>query len=138
MSDTSVLRPGIAMGPYPQRADLRDSWLDRTAASLGGFVRQRVYGRSPGRGAFLAQVHAEGEPLGALTDKQIKEGVPELRRRLYSEGLQEPLVARTFAVVREICTRRLGMRPFDVQLLGARVMLEQWGGSAPLAASNRW
>ena len=124
MSDSSVLRPGIALGPYPQREDLRDGWLDRTAASLGGFIRQRAYGRRPGRGAFLAQVHAEGEPLGALTDRQIRETIPELRRRLYSEGLQEPLVARTFAVVREICTRRLGMRPFDVQLLGARVMLE--------------
>jgi hypothetical protein len=48
MSSTSLLRPGIALGPYPQREDLRDSWLDRTAASLAGFIRQRVYGRSPG------------------------------------------------------------------------------------------
>ena len=128
MSDSSVLRPGIALGPYPQREDLRDGWLDRTAASLGGFIRQRAYGRRPGRGAFLAQVHAEGEPLGALTDRQIRETIPELRRRLYSEGLQEPLVARTCAVVREICTRRLGMRPFDVQVLGARVMLEKVAG----------
>ncbi len=124
MSSTSVLRPGIALGPYPQREDLRDSWLDRTAASLAGFIRQRAYGRSPGGGAFLAQVQREGEGLGELTDRQIKERVPELRRRLYSEGLDEALVARTFAYVREICTRRLGMRPFDVQLLGARVMLQ--------------
>ena len=124
MSSTSVLRPGIALGPYPQREDLRDSWLDRAAAGLGGFIRQRVYGRSPGRAEFLAQVNAEGKQLDGLSDKQIKEGLPELRRRLYSEGLQEPLVARTFAVVREICARRLGLRPFDVQLLGARVMLE--------------
>jgi preprotein translocase subunit SecA len=59
-----------------------------------------------------------------LTDKQVAESVPELRRRLFSEGLDEALVARTFAIVREIATRRLGMRPFDVQLLGGRVMLE--------------
>lgn len=124
MSSTSVLRPGIALGPYPQREDQRDSWLDRTAASLAGFIRQRAFGRSPGGGAFLAQVQREGEDLGALTDRQIKERIPELRRRLYSEGLDEALIARTFAYVREICTRRLGMRPFDVQLLGGRVMLE--------------
>jgi preprotein translocase subunit SecA len=47
-----------------------------------------------------------------------------LRQRLYSEGLKEELVARSFAIVREVCERRLGMRAFDVQLLGARVMLE--------------
>jgi preprotein translocase subunit SecA len=123
MSSTSVLRPGIALGPYPQREDLRDSWLDRTAASLAGWVRQWAFGRSPGGSAFLSMVEREGAELTGLTDKQIKERVPELRRRLYSEGLDEALVARSFAFVREICSRRLGMRPFDVQLLGGRVML---------------
>ena len=124
MSSTTVLRPGVALGPYPQREDLRDSWLDRAAANLGGLVRQRLAGRNPARGAFLAQVDAEGRRLSALTDRELKEGVPDLRRRLYSEGLAEPLVARTFAMVREISERRLGMRPFDVQLIGGRVMLE--------------
>jgi preprotein translocase subunit SecA len=124
MSSTAILRPGVALGPYPQREDLRDNWLDRTAASLGGFIRQRWYGRDPGHQAFLAQVNAEATHLDSLTDKQIREHVPELRRRLYSEGLDDALVARTFAMVREIAGRRLGMRPFDVQLLGGRVMLE--------------
>jgi len=124
MSSTSALRPGIALGPYPQREDLRDSWLDRTAARMAGFIRQRAFGRSPGGSAFLAQVQREGEDLGALTDRQLKERIPELRRRLYSEGLDDALVARSFAYVREICSRRLGMRPFDVQLLGGRVMLD--------------
>ena len=124
MSSTTVLRPGVALGPYPQREDLRDSWLDRAAANLGGLIRQWVSGRNPARGAFLALVDAEGKRLSALTDRELKEGVPDLRRRLYSEGLAESLVARTFAMVREISERRLGMRPFDVQLIGGRVMLE--------------
>ena len=124
MSSSAALRPGIALGSYPQRDDLRDGWLDRAAAGWVGVVRQRAYGRRPGHQEFLARVNAEAAHLGELTDKQIAEGVPELRRRLYSEGLDEALVARTFAIVREIATRRLGMRPFDVQLLGGRVMLE--------------
>ena len=124
MSSTTVLRPGIALGPYPQREDLRDGWFDRAAASLVGFVRQLAYGRTPGRVEFLALVNDEGQSLAGLTDKQIKELVPDLRRRLYSEGLEDHLVARAFAMVREIAGRRLGIRPFDVQLLGGRVMLE--------------
>jgi len=124
MSSTSVLRPGVALGPYPQREDLRDSWLDRAAANLGGLIRQRIYGRNPARGEFVALVNAEGQRLATLTDGELRDGVPDLRRRLYSEGLAEPLVARTFAMVREISERRLGMRPFDVQLIGGRVMLE--------------
>ena len=124
MSSTTVLRPGIALGPYPQREDLRDSWLDRAAASLIGLIRQLAYGRSPGREEFLTLVNEEGQRLAGLTDKQIRELVPDLRRRLYSEGLEDHLVARAFAMVREIAGRRLGIRPFDVQLLGGRVMLE--------------
>lgn len=124
MSSSAVLRPGIALGSYPQRDDLRDGWLDRAAAGWMGAIRQRAYGRRPGYQEFLARVTAEATHLGELTDKQIAEGVPELRRRLYSEGLDEALVARTFAIVREIAARRLGMRPFDVQLVGGRVMLE--------------
>ena len=100
MSDSAVLRPGIALGPYPQREDLRDSWLETTAASLAGLVRQRVYGRNPGHDEFLALVHVEGERLAGLADEQIRAEVPELRRRLYSEGLREELVARSFAIVR--------------------------------------
>ena len=124
MSSTAVLRPGIALGRYPQREDLRDGWLDRTAASLVGFVRQRASGRSPGHEAFLARVSAAGRELTALSNAQIKEGVPELRRRLYSEGMKEELVARAFAIAREAADRLLHMRPFDVQLVGGRVMLE--------------
>ena len=124
MSDAAILRPGIALGPYPQREDLREGWLDRFAGSLAGGIRQFAYGRSPGHREFLALVDAEGRELGGLTDQEIKDGLPELRRRLYNDGLQEALVARTFALVREIADRRLGLRPFDVQLLGGRVMLE--------------
>lgn len=124
MSDSAILRPGIALGPYPQREDLRDSWLDRTAGSVAGFVRQRVYGRRPRHQQFLSRVNDEARQLGGMTDRQIRETVPELRRRLYSEGLEETLVARTFAIVREIAGQRLKMRPFDVQLIGGRVMLE--------------
>jgi preprotein translocase subunit SecA len=124
MSSTAALRPGIALGRYPQREDLREGWLDRTAASLAGFVRQRAYGRKPGHAAFLERVSAAARDLGAMSNAQIRERVPELRRRLYSEGLHEELVARAFAICREVADRLLRMRPFDVQLLGGRVMLE--------------
>jgi preprotein translocase subunit SecA len=124
MSSSAVLRPGVALGPYPQREDLRDSWLDRSAASITGLVRQLIYGRSPGLGNFLLLVNREGQALSGLSDPDLRNAVPELRRRLYSDGLLDPLVARAFAMVREVASRRIGLRPFDVQLLGGRVMLD--------------
>ena len=35
-ASAALLRPGIAVGAYPQREDIRDSWLDRTAAGATG------------------------------------------------------------------------------------------------------
>jgi preprotein translocase subunit SecA len=124
MSSTAVLRPGIALGSYPQREDLRDGWLDRAAASIAGFVRQQAAGRNPGHGEFLARVNEAARGLAGLSNQQIRDTVPELRRRLYSEGLKEELVAQVFAIAREAADRLLRMRPFDVQLIGGRVMLE--------------
>ena len=124
MSSTAALRPGVSLGSYPEREDLRESWLDRTAIGFAGFIRQRASGRTPGHQEFLALVEAEAKGLTEQTDQQLKDRLPDLRRRLYSEGLQEVLVARCFALVREVAERRVGLRPFDVQLLGGRVMLE--------------
>jgi preprotein translocase subunit SecA len=124
MSSTAALRPGIALGGYPQREDLRDGWLDAAAASIAGFVRQQVSGRNPGHGEFIERVNAAAGSLAGLSNQQIRDLVPELRRRLYSEGLKEELVAQVFAIAREAADRLLRMRPFDVQLIGGRVMLE--------------
>ena len=124
MSSASALRPGIALGKYPQREDSRDGWFDRAAAGLAGFVRQRAYGRNPRNAEFLALVDQAAREIDGLDDAQLRAQVPELRRRLYSEGLQEELVARAFALVRQVAERRLGLRPYDVQLLGGRVMLD--------------
>ena len=121
---TAALRPGIALGGYPQREDLRDSWLDAAAAGIAGFVRQRASGRNPGHEEFLERVNAAAASLAGLSNQQIRDLVPELRRRLYSEGLKEELVAQVFAIAREGADRLLRMRPFDVQLIGGRVMLE--------------
>ncbi len=124
MSRSAVLRPGIALGRYPQREDLRDSWLDRKAAELIGAIRQRAFGRNPGHARFLSRVNMEAEGLKGMSNQQLRERVPELRRCLYSEGLEEQLIARVFAMVREMADRLLNMRPFDVQLIGGRVMLD--------------
>ena len=69
-------------------------------------------------------VNAEGRNFEDMNDKEIKASIPDLRRRLYSEGLKEELVARVFAVARILAKRRLSMTPFDVQLIGGKVMLE--------------
>jgi preprotein translocase subunit SecA len=118
-----MLRPGIAVGEYPQKDDIRDGWLDRTAASITGFLRQHVHGRSHNYKSFAIYVNKLSEGVDRLDEAVLGARVSQLRQRLYSEGLRDELVAESFGLIREFASRRLGMRHHDVQLFGGRVML---------------
>ncbi len=120
---SAALRPGIAVGPYPEHEDTRDGWLDRTAAGLAGFIRQYAQGRHPQYRRFVAKVNEQSTGLSEMSEADIKERVLNLRRRLYSEGFEEALATQVFAVTRELASRRLGLRHHDVQLFGGWVML---------------
>ena len=124
MRTSAALRPGILTGAYPEREDRRDSWLERAAASAAGYFRQRLGGGHADFRRFVSQVDAQAEDLGDLEDKAVAGLVPDLRRRLYSEGFTDELVSRAFAIVREVASRRLGMRHYDVQLYGGLAMLQ--------------
>ena len=58
-----------------------------------------------------------------MTDKQLREQTDVLKKRLKKESL-DALLPDAFAVVREAATRALGMRHFDVQLIGGMVLHE--------------
>jgi preprotein translocase subunit SecA len=112
------------VGRYPQREDVRDTWLDRAAAGIVGSVRRYAGGRGPAFESFVKAVDVAAEGLDNRHDRELVWQARDLRRQLYSIGLRDDLVARSFAIVREVADRRLKMRHYDVQLFGGRVMLE--------------
>jgi len=122
MSESALLRPGIATGSYPEREDVRQSWLDRTTSAAFGALYQRFGPNHLDRG-FLRQVARASEGLEPLTTHELSEMATVLRRDLHRNGLRSDLVARVFAVIREVSGRTLGMRHFDVQLLGGWAMM---------------
>ncbi len=119
-----MLRPGVAVGRYPQREDIRDTLLDRMAARTTGAFRQLMKRRGPNLDRFVREVNQRADGLEKLADGELSMRIQVLRRRLYSEGLNDELVAESFGLIREVASRKLGMRHFDVQLFGGRVMLE--------------
>jgi preprotein translocase subunit SecA len=122
-ASAAMLRPGIAVGEYPQKEDIRDGWLDRTAASITGSLRQHLHGRSHRYMKFVNEVNKLSEGIDDLDEAGLRVRVTRLRQRLYSEGLGDELVAESFGLIREFAARRLGMRHHDVQLFGGRAML---------------
>ena len=122
MSSSTAFRPGIAQGVYPERQVDREKWLDRAAGSVEGTVRRRRDGSRKRLEAFAFAVRREGAELAEQTDATIAARVDDLRSALRREGLTEPLVVRSFAMVREMAHRKLGTPHYDVQLMGGWVM----------------
>jgi preprotein translocase subunit SecA len=122
MSEAALLRPGIGTGSYPEREDVRESWLDRTTSAVFGALYQR-FGPNHLDRSFLRRVARASEGLELLTTHKLSEMASVLRRDLHRDGLRPDLVASAFAVIREVSGRTLGMRHFDVQLLGGWAMI---------------
>jgi preprotein translocase subunit SecA len=121
MSEAAHFRPGIALGRYPERKDERVGWMDRAAGASIGVLRQHL-GRNDLDRGFLDLIAKAAEGLDQLEERAFAGIVAELRRELHRHGLRRDLVARSFALIRELAGRRLGMRHFNVQLLGGWAM----------------
>src|ERR687889_1070432 len=59
-----------------------------------------------------------------LSDPQLRGKTDEFRERLAGGETIDDLLPEAFAVVREVSRRTLGMRPFDVQIMGGIVLHE--------------
>jgi len=71
----------------------------------------------------LNEINALEPQMEALSDAQLAAKTDEFRRRIAEEELEpKDLLVEAFAVVREASRRVLGMRHFDVQLIGGMVL----------------
>ena len=96
--------------------------------SLAGFAR-KIFGSSNDRRikGLRPRVEAinalEGE-ISSLTDKQLRARTEEFRKQIADGTSIDDLLIPAFATVREASKRALGLRPFDVQLIGGMVLHE--------------
>ncbi|MCB1615112.1 MAG: preprotein translocase subunit SecA, partial [Pseudomonadales bacterium] len=64
------------------------------------------------------------EEIQSLSDEQLSAKTPEFKQRLAEGETLDKLLPEAFACVREAAKRTLGMRHFDVQLIGGMVLHE--------------
>jgi preprotein translocase subunit SecA len=119
MSTAASSLPGAT---YPEREEAREGRLERLATRLRYFTGGlRAGERLQG---IVAATEAAGAELGGLTDEALRARAAALRARLRREGYAElSLAASAFALAREAAARTLGLRHFDVQLIGGWAML---------------
>ena len=70
----------------------------------------------------VTKINAFEPALEALSDEQLRAKTDEFRARLAKGDALDSLLPEAFAVVREAGKRVLGMRHFDVQMIGGMVL----------------
>ena len=94
--------------------------------SFGGLAR-KIFGSSNDRlvKSFrpqVEQINALEEEISKLSDAELRAKTDEFRKQLAEGATLDSLLVPAFAVVREASRRALGLRPFDVQLIGGMVL----------------
>jgi preprotein translocase subunit SecA len=72
--------------------------------------------------AYARAVNALEEDFQALTDEELLEETADLRARYAKGESLDDLLPEAFAAVREAAVRTLGMRHFDVQIMGGAAL----------------
>jgi preprotein translocase subunit SecA len=94
-------------------------WIERTITGLFGSSNARQVNRMQAR---VEKINALEESIRALSDEQLRAKTDEFRQRLRAGETLEDLLVEAFAVCREGGRRFLGMRHYDVQLIGGMVL----------------
>ena len=95
--------------------------MRKLLTSIFGSRNQRLLRRY---GRVVAAANALESAIQALDDAALQAKTDEFRRRLADGAALDSLIPEVFAVVREAAQRTLGMRPFDVQLIGGLALHE--------------
>ncbi len=128
MSDMSRLHLPKPLG-YFERPEAQDTQFDRFGQRIiARFVSSRARRRAEKLTPILRHARRHGKRHTALSEAELQLAADAMRRRLKAalrgDDLPVRLVGETFSLIREAAVRTLGMRHYDVQLLGAWAMLQ--------------
>ncbi|NZA28365.1 preprotein translocase subunit SecA [Luteimonas sp. SJ-92] len=93
--------------------------LNRLLTSVFGSRNERLVKQLE---KIAGKVNVLEEQMQALTDAELQAKTPEFRQRVADGESLDKLLPEAFAVCREASRRVLGMRHYDVQLIGGMVL----------------
>lgn len=119
----------LALAPpvlYPEKQRKRQGILDKAVTSINGWLKAASRRKVSGRPKRIARKAGKLEQhLSTLSMTALSEMATELRGELRLSGFsKQALVARSFAIIREISKRILGQRHYDVQLIAGVALLD--------------
>ena len=92
-----------------------------------GVLARKIFGSSNDRRVKSTRPRVEAinlleDEMKALSDDELRARTDQFRQELANGANLDDLLVPAFATVREASRRVLGMRPFDVQLIGGMVL----------------
>jgi preprotein translocase subunit SecA len=92
-----------------------------------GEILKKIFGTKNERilkelSLIVQEINALEGRVSSMTDAQLREQTDIFKARLAKGETLDELLPEAFAVVREVAKRKVGMRPFDVQLIGGIVL----------------
>jgi preprotein translocase subunit SecA len=107
-----------------ERDDEVPNGLDRALLAVYGRLRPHLGLERRAMDDAAESIEAEAPRWASAVDASLDRAIDDVRKALVREGLRPPLVVRSFALVREVAARVLGLRHYRVQLLGGLAMLQ--------------
>ncbi|CAI0470088.1 unnamed protein product [Linum tenue] len=110
------------------RARVRSRRNMRAMASLSGFLGGIFKGTDTGEStrqqyaSTVGLVNGLEARISSLSDSELRDRTSALQERARQGESLDSLLPEAFALVREASKRVLGLRPFDVQLIGGMVL----------------
>ena len=124
MRDAPLLnRPPATHEIRPEKKDQTPSTLAALWRLAKGLVVPQVKPLLVGSSGFPRRVRAQAAGLAEMDEPELRREAQRVGLALRQGGFRPELVARAFALIREVSGRVLGMRHFDVQLTGGWMML---------------
>ena len=120
--------PPSGNGCTPERYIIADGFLLQCFSNM--FITSivtKIIGSSNQRtikrlSKIVKQINALEPKYEALKDEEFKDLTVQFRNELEGGATLETILPEVFAAVREAAKRTLGLRPFDVQLMGGMVL----------------
>src|SRR6185312_15852581 len=122
MFDLALPRASRSAAYAEQKAE-HPSLLDKIAQRAAGPLICRTRAWLVQRTDLPARVRHHATALDGMTDRELRAVAGEIRMELRRTNFGLESVARSFALVREVSGRTLGMRHFDCQLMGGWILL---------------
>lgn len=116
-------KPGIRLGSYPQKQENKLTDLEQKFSRFFKRLGHVLDPKTHTQQHIVNLINKHQQSLKNNSEQELTQGIKTIRQQLHKNGLEQNLMIKSFAIIREAADRTLGMRHYDSQLLGGWLMI---------------